>query len=84
MADVRFERVRPEMVSRVGPQDCRTMLLVPVRRNKVLWRKQNERSLYEVVRYSGFRVQPGSQDRARTSPIRQRTANGGLSNGVLS
>ena len=48
-----------------------------------LWRKQVEKSLDEVVRYPGFRVQPGFQNQARTNPIRQRTANGCLSNRVL-
>ena len=39
---------------------------MPVRRNHVLWRKQNERFLDEVVRYAGFRVQPGSTGLAQT------------------
>ena len=52
-----------------------------VRRDHVLWRKEHEKSLDEVGRYSGFHVQPGSQDRARTNPISQRTGKGDLNNG---
>ena len=44
---------------------------------------KNEKCLDELVRYFGFRVQPGSEGGARTNPIWQRTAKGCSVTGCL-
>jgi hypothetical protein len=46
-----------------------------------LWRKQVEKSLDEVARYPGFRVQPGFQNQARKEPPKAVSVTGCLVKG---